>query len=134
MARTYSRDLGLALGALDPLLGRLVAADRGLGEVLAVVAQVLDEPHGRIEDRVGLGLLAQDDGGEALQVAVPLLDDVQLLESEPEAVLLHLVGALELLPVGDLQRQPHGSPAELAGQEGGAHLADELERFLRLDD
>src|SRR5258707_44183 len=40
----------------------------------------------------------------------------------------------ESLPVGDLERQAHGRPAELAGQERGADLADELERLLRLDD
>ena len=81
-----------------------------------------------------LGLLAQDDGGEALEVAVPLLDHVQLLEAEPQPVLLDLVGALELLPVGDLQREPHRRPAQLAGQQGAADLADELKRLFGLDD
>jgi len=95
---------------------------------------VLDEPHGRVEQGVALGLLAQDDGGEALKVAVPLLDDVQLLEAKPEAVLLHLVGALELLPVGDLESEAHGRPAELAGEQGGADLADELQGLLGFDD
>ena len=128
------RDLGLALGAFDPLLSGLIAPDGCLGELLAVVAEVLDEAHRRVEHGVALGLLAQHDGGEAFELAVPLLDDVELLVAEPQAVLLHLVGALELLPVADLEGQAHRSPAELAGQQRAAYLADELERLLGLDD
>ena len=59
---------------------------------------------------------------------------MELLVPEPEPVLLHLVGPFELLPVADLQGEPHGGPAQLAGQKGRADLADELEGLLRLDD
>lgn len=78
-------------------------------------------------------MLAQADGGESLEVAVPLLDDVQLLVAEAQAVLLHLVFAVQVLPVGDLERQAHRRPSELARQERRAHLADELERLLGLN-
>ena len=127
-------DFGLTLRALDPLLGRLVAAHGRLCELLPVVAQMLDEPHRRVEERVRLALLAKHDGGETFQVAVPLLDDVEFLEAQAQPVLLHLVEALELLPVGDLEGQAHRRAAQLAGEKGGADLADELDRLLGLDD
>ena len=126
------RDLGLAVRALDPLLGGLVLAHRGLGELLAEVAQVLDEAERRAEDWLGLSLLAQHDRRKALEVAVPLLDQLQLLVAEAEPVLLHLVLAIQVLPVGELERQAHGRAAELAREQGGGHLADELEGLLGL--
>src|SRR5207237_1706422 len=54
----------LAARALHPLLGRLVAADGGLGEILTEVAEVLYEAHRGVEDRLRLGLLPERDGGE----------------------------------------------------------------------
>src|SRR2546430_17380263 len=57
-----------------------------------------------------------------------------LLVAEPQPVLLHLVCTLELLPVADLEGEAHRGPAELARDQGGADLADELERLFRLDD
>ena len=127
------RDL-LALGALDPLLGGLVAADCGFGQRLPEIAQVLDEAQGGVEDRLRLALLPELDGGEAFQLAVPLLDQLQLLPAQAQARLFHLVGLVQLLEIGDLQRQPTRRAAQLAGDQGVADLADELERALGLLD
>src|ERR1700694_2865972 len=127
------RHLGLALRAFDPLLGRLVAPYRRLGELLAVVAKVLDEAESRIEDRQRLGLLAQDDGREAFQVPVPLLDQLQLLGADPEAVFLHLELAVELLPVGDLERQADRRPAQPSRQERLPDPADDFHGLIGLD-
>jgi hypothetical protein len=58
---------------------------------------------------------------------------VQLLVAQPETVLLHLVVAVQVLPVRDLERQPHRRAAELAREQRGAHLPRELEGLLGLD-
>src|SRR6266571_702647 len=128
------RDLCLALGALDPLLGGLIAPDRGFGELLPEVAQVLDEAQRRVEDGQRFGLLAQNNDREALKVAVPLFDQLQLLVAKAQPVLFHLEVAVEVLPVGDLEREPRRGSTEPAGQQRLADLAHELERLLGLDD
>src|SRR5207302_9022713 len=78
-------DLLLAARALDPLLGRLVAPDGRFGKILAEVAEVFDEAHRGVEDRQLLGLLPELDGGEAGDLGVPLLDQLQLLARQVDA-------------------------------------------------
>ena len=95
---------------------------------------MLDEANGGVEDGGCLRLVAEDDRGEALQVAVPLLDQLQLLVAQPEPVLLHLVLAVEVLPVRQLEGEAHRGAPELACDEGGVDLADELEGLLGLGD
>ncbi len=59
---------------------------------------------------------------------------MQLLVAEPQAVLLHLVVAVQVLPVGDLEGQAHRCPAQLAREQRRAHLSREFEGLLGLDE